>query len=320
MKRALVTGITGQDGYYLALELAEHGYEVYGLVRGQQNPKLLQLKQELPFVNVLHGDLLDRHSLQRAVATAQPNYVFNLGAITYIPFSWQQPNLVYDVDFYGVSNLLSVLEDYDKADCLVQASTSEMYGAPNGGNNNGLDEYSPLNPISPYAIAKTAAHHLVKAYNKAGKVRGISAVMFNHESPRRPENFVTRKITASLARIVRGEQEALYLGSGDAMRDWGYAPEYMQALRIMAERAGGDHYVVATGYTAAVREFAFEAADVAGVSRDLIHFEAPADIRVNDVSWLRGNAGRLRVDLGWYAQTNWRMLARMMMRADLQEK
>lgn len=319
--KVLITGITGQDGYYLANLLHDAGdYEIFGLVRGQNNPKLNRLKEELPFVVPVFGDLCDEFSLDRAINLSRPQYVFNLGAITYIPFSWEQPHVTYDVNFLGVQRLMDALVRYGNCKAFIQASTSEMFGSVFPGGGQAITEDTPLRPASPYAIAKTAAHYLVVAYDRAGKLPAVSAIMFNHESPRRGESFVTRKITLALARIAAGKQETLELGNAGATRDWGYAPEYMDALwRLATCKAWGTlhhrEYIIATGEPATVAQFAFHTANLAGVGHDKIRFGSGADMRPNDVGWLRGQSERIS-DIGWSAKVRWRQLASLMLEHD----
>ena len=318
MSRALVTGITGQDGYYLAKLLHEKGHEVYGLIRGQDNPKEEAFRKALPYVNLIGGDLLDERSLDRAMRVARPDYVFNLAAITYIPFSWEQPDLVYNVNFLGVSRLLAACERVGVSK-FVQASTSEMFGKNSPSVPESLDESSPMLPSSPYAIAKLAAHHLCLAYKHAGKVNAASVIMFNHESPRRGENFVTRKITLAAARIKHGKQDKLSLGSPIVIRDWGYAPEYMEALYLVAlTPSASDSYVVSTGVDASIRDFAYQVFSLARLPFDRIHFgEMPP--RPNDVTFLRGDSSKITRELGWKPQTFWPELAKIMLDADMRK-
>lgn len=318
MKRVLITGITGQDGYYLARLAHERGYQVYGLIRGQNNPKRTQVEAELPFVTLIEGDLMSEHSLCRAYTAARPHYVFNLAAITYIPLSWEQPELTYNVNFLGVSRMLEEAANHN-VEAFVQASTSEMYGDTSYGPH-ALDESSSMNPISPYAVAKLAAHHLVKSYRRAGIVNATSAIMFNHESPRRGESFVTRKIARAAVRIARGEQDVLKLGA-NSTRDWGYAPEYMEGLlRIAETKTDSDSFVFATGQSATVKEFALQAFAHAGASPSQIIFEDERFLRENDVPFLRGNASRAKAILGWEPATNWATLAQLMVDAEMESK
>lgn len=310
--RVLITGVTGQDGPYLAQLAHERGHTVYGLVRGQDNPKLKDLP---PYVTPVAGDLLDRHSLCQAFDIAWPDWVFNLAAITYIPLSWDQPELVYNVNFLGVSRLLQESKEHG-VKCFVQASTSEMFGVCEHGQS--LDASAPMSPHSPYAIAKLAAHHLCIATKAVGNLDAVSAIMFNHESPRRGETFVTRKITLAAARIKIGLQTDLQLGNPSAYRDWGYSPEYMEGLLRIAERHHrSPAYVFATGESASIQDFAEFVFAEAGLSSDLIHYDTPAALRPNDVHWLCGDPTRTKAELDWEAKTHWRELAQIMLKADM---
>lgn len=313
MTTALITGITGQDGYYLSELCYEQGWDVYGLVRGQDNPKATRLTAERPYVRQLQGDLADRHSIAAALDIARPDYVFNLGAITYIPLSWQMPELVHQVNFLGVQYLLDECSARN-VKRVIQASTSEMFGKASW--HGSLSETSPFNPISPYAIAKLGAHYLCKAYRSAGKQDAVSAIMFNHESPRRGKNFVTRKITLAATNIAAGLQDKLVLGNTSAIRDWGYAPEYMQALLTIATaKQTHSSYVIATREPASVQNFAEYVWFLAGLDRNLIESDS-AQARVNDVAWLQGDSTLIEHDLGWRATTRWRDLAKIMFEHD----
>lgn len=315
--RILITGVTGQDGFYLAQEAYNRNHTVFGLVRGQNNPKLV----EVPINTVnLQGDLLDGYSIEQAVEFAKPDAIINLGAITYIPFSWAQPEMTFKVNTLGVLNVLNAAKAHD-VKVVVQASTSEMYGNSVVGR---ADEDTPMNPVSPYGVSKLAAHHLCQNYAVAHNMKVVSAIMFNHESPRRGPDFVTRKITMGVARIKKaleaGEKPGkLFLGNLDAQRDWGYSPDYMKALLQLVEGECSGSFVIATGRAASVREFA----SVAFASVDLDWAEwvetSPANLRPNELNYLRGNPRKMFLATGWSAHLGWQGIARLMVKHDMGE-
>ena len=318
MSKILITGVTGQDGFYLSQIARDSGHEVYGMVHGQNNPKEQAVREALPFVRIVYGDLLDAFSLNRLIEDVRPDIVVNLGAITYVPFSWQQPELVFKTNAMGVMNLLNACRESDSV--IVQASTSEMFGNQ---TYHIIDEESPMNPVSPYGIAKLAAHHLCLNYRIAYGMQIVSAIMFNHESPMRGPQFVTRKITMAAARIRHaldaGEQpEPLVLGNLDARRDWGYSPDYMSAVLKLAEgHPNGGAYVIATGIAASVGEFAAEAFKTVGLDwRDWTKTDA-ANTRPNELNYLKGNARRAFLAVNWKASIKWDALAKLMTEADL---
>lgn len=293
--RALVTGITGQDAHYVSDILHREGHDVYGLIRGQANPRRATVEQELPYVAIIEGDLTDSASLVRALRLAQPDHVYNLGAISHVGHSFTNPHLTASVTGLGALNLLEAMRATDCNARLFQASTSEMFGKV---RETPQRETTAFHPRSPYGCAKVFAHHAVVNYREAYGIHASCGIMFNHESPYRGVEFVTRKITHGLARIARGKQSTITLGNLDAVRDWGYAGDYMAAAYAMLCRDEPDDYVIATGVQHSVK-------DVLTIACD--YFQLPLDIAVVDdtmfrpaeVDTLRGDASKAREVLGW---------------------
>jgi GDPmannose 4,6-dehydratase len=249
-KTALVTGITGQDGYHLAKLLNEKGYEVYGLIRGQHNPKRAVVEKEQPFVKLIEGDLLDPSSLVNAMNTAKPDEVYNLAAISHVGYSFKTPQLVAEVTGKGVLNMLEAIRQTggEKTVRFYQASTSEMFGGLDYNRpGQGYDEESAFHPRSPYGVAKLYAHWITKNYRESYGMHASCGILFNHEGDRRGVEFVTRKVTDAVAKIHLGQQEYLELGNMDSKRDWGYAGDYVEGMwRMLQQDTPGD-YVLATG-------------------------------------------------------------------------
>ena len=265
MPRALITGVTGQDGRYLPELLHEKGYEVFGLVAGQQNPKAGSLEEELPFVTLIGGDLQDFSSLVRAIKMSEPDEVYNLGAVSFVALSFEQPELTANITALGVLRLLDAIRVAGGGDDKVrfyQASSSEMFGKV---RETPQRETSPLYPRSPYGPAKAFGHHITVNYREEYGLFACSGILFNHESPRRGLEFVTRKITHGVARIKLGLQEQLSLGNLDACRDWGFAGDDVEAMWLMLQQDSPDDYVVATGESHSVGEFVEAAFRAVGI-------------------------------------------------------
>src|SRR5918997_4692280 len=256
MKRALITGITGQDGLYLSELLLSKGYEVYGLIRGQNNPKADLVRREVPGVQLLTGDITDLSSLMRAFGVARPDEVYNLGAISFVAYSWENAKLTSDVTGQGVLNVLEATRLYASDDLskvrFYQASSSEMFGKVQDVPQR---ESTLLWPRSPYGVAKVYGHYMTINYRESYGMHASSGILFNHESPRRGEEFVTRKISQAVARIHLGQQDHMTLGNLDARRDWGFAGDYVEAMWRMLQQPEGDDYVIATGETHSIRAF-----------------------------------------------------------------
>jgi GDPmannose 4,6-dehydratase len=322
MKRALVTGITGQDGMYLSELLLGKGYEVFGLVRGQNNPRIPLVRQVVPDVRLLTGDLLDLSSLLRALEVARPDEVYNLGAISFVAYSWENAMLTSDVTGRGVLNMLEAVRLHAHDDPsrvrFYQASSSEMFGKAQEVPQR---ESTLLWPRSPYGVSKVFGHYMTINYRESYGMHASSGILFNHESPRRGPEFVTRKISQALARIHLGIQDELVLGNLEAKRDWGFAGDYVDAMWRMLQQDHADDYVVATGETHSIRDLLDVAFEVIGVSdwsgyvRQDPRFMRPADVDV-----LIGDATKARTVLGWQPRVSFPELVRMMVEHDIAEQ
>jgi GDPmannose 4,6-dehydratase len=313
-RRALVTGITGQDGSYLAEILVAKGYEVFGLVRRLSVPNVTNIAAVLDRVTLLDGDLTDSSSLERVVKESAPDEVYNLAAQSFVGTSFKQPILTGDVTGVGVLRLLEATRNQAPQARFYQASTSELYGQV---RETPQSETTPFHPRSPYGVAKMMGYWATVNYRESYGMHASNGILFNHESPRRGAEFVTRKITLGVARIAAGLQDKLVLGNLDAQRDWGYAPEYVEGMwRMLQQKEPGD-YVLATGETWTVREFvrlAFEAAGIKDwerhVATDARH-ERPAEVHI-----LKGDPRKAERVLGWKAKTKVPELVRIMVQAD----
>jgi GDPmannose 4,6-dehydratase len=321
-KRALITGVTGQDGLYLSELLLSKGYEVFGLVRGQNNPKLELLRRTVPDVVVLTGDLMDLSSLMRAFTAARPHEVYNLGAISFVAYSWENAHLTTDVTAKGVLNMLEATRLYAGADGgdvrFYQASSSEMFGRA---QQVPQTESTLLWPRSPYGVSKVFGHYMTINYRESYGMHASSGILFNHESPRRGPEFVTRKITRSVARIALGLQETLSLGNLDARRDWGFAGDYVEAMWLMLQQDQPDDYVVATGATHSVRDFLEVAFSHVGIDDWQSRIsQDPRYFRPAEVDILVGDAAKARARLGWAPRVGFPALVEMMVDHDLAEQ
>ena len=322
MKSALITGITGQDGVYLSELLHEKGYRVFGLVQGQNNPKAAMLAKTVPFVETLSGNLLDLSSLMRAMSVAQPNEVYNLGAISFVAYSWQNARLTSDVTGMGVLNMLEAVRFYqDSAGEQVrfyQASSSEMFGKVQEVPQR---ESTLLWPRSPYGVAKVFGHYMTINYRESYGLHASSGILFNHESPRRGPEFVTRKISQAVARISLGLQDHVVLGNLDAKRDWGFAGDYVKAMWLMLQQEYGDDYVVATGETHSIRDLLDIAFDEIGVEDPSRYVRIDERyMRPAEVDVLIGDAAKARAKLGWKPSVPFDELVRMMVRHDIDDQ
>ena len=319
MKRALITGITGQDGRYLGQLLAREGYQVFGLIRGQANPKAQMVLDENPLLELVDGDLRDLSSLIAVMEQVQPDEVYNLGAISFVQLSFRQAELTAEITGLGVLRMLEAVRIVGGVDenpiRFYQASSSEMFGKV---RETPQTEQTPFHPRSPYGVAKVFGHHITVNYREAYGLHASSGILFNHESPRRGLEFVTRKITNSLARIKLGLQDRISLGNLDSARDWGFAGDYVDAMRLMLQQDEPDDYVIATGTTHTIREFLDVAFRLAGyddwepfVTHDT-RFDRPAEVDL-----LMGDAARARRQLGWVPKVSFEELVATMYEADL---
>jgi GDPmannose 4,6-dehydratase len=322
MKRALITGITGQDGLYLAEVLHGKGYRVFGLVRGQNNPKAALLEETHPYVEVLSGNLLDLSSLMRAVADAEPDEVYNLGAVSFVAYSWQNARLTTDVTGGGVLNMLEAVRFYSdssgKPVRFYQASSSEMFGKVQSVPQS---EKTLLWPRSPYGVAKVYGHYMTINYRESYGMHASSGILFNHESPRRGAEFVTRKISQAVARISLGLQDAVSLGNLDAKRDWGFAGDYVEAMWLMLQQEHGDDYVIATGVTHSIRDLLDIAFEEVGIGdwEPYVRIDERF-IRPAEVDMLIGDASKAHRQLGWSPKVTFSELVRMMVRHDVDDQ
>ncbi|MDT0260341.1 GDP-mannose 4,6-dehydratase [Jatrophihabitans lederbergiae] len=322
MPRALITGITGQDGPYLAELLLGKGYEVFGLIRGQNNPKRAMVERELPGVKLLTGDLTDLSSLIRAYSQAQPDEVYNLGAISFVAYSWENARLTSDVTGMGVLNMLEATRLYAGEDIgkvrFYQASSSEMFGKVQQVPQR---ESTLLWPRSPYGVAKVYGHYMTINYRESYGMHASSGILFNHESPRRGPEFVTRKISQAVARISLGLDETVSLGNIDAKRDWGFAGDYVDAMWRMLQQDAGDDYVVATGETHSIREFLDIAFRRVGIEAwEPLVLQDPRFFRPAEVDLLIGDPAKAHDKLDWKPTVSFAELVEMMVDADLAEQ
>jgi GDPmannose 4,6-dehydratase len=322
MPRALITGITGQDGLYLSELLLSKGYDVFGLLRGQNNPKRELVETVVPGVRLLTGDLTDLSSLIRAFGTARPDEVYNLGAVSFVAFSWENARLTSEVTGLGVLNMLEATRLYAGEDITsvryYQASSSEMFGKAQEAPQR---ESTLLWPRSPYGVAKVYGHYMTINYRESYGMHASSGILFNHESPRRGVEFVTRKITRAVARIALGVDKQISLGNLDAKRDWGYAGDYVEAMWLMLQQDRADDYVVATGETHSIREFldiAFARVGIRDWSAHVV--QDPRFLRPAEVDLLIGDASKARATLGWAPKVSFGELVEMMVDADLAEQ
>jgi GDPmannose 4,6-dehydratase len=320
MPRAFITGITGQDGRHLADFLHGQGYDVYGMVKGQNNPRAEQVVAELPFVELVNGDLADLPSLVASLELAQPDEVYNLGAISFVALSFTQPELTANTTGLGVLRMLEAIRMVGGTQHnpirFYQASSSEMFGKVRETPQN---ELTPFHPRSPYGAAKVFGHDITVNYRESYGLYACSGILFNHEGPKRGLEFVTRKVTNAVARIKLGLQHELVMGPLDTKRDWGYAGDYVRAMWLMLQRDEPDDYVVATGETHTVEEFVESAFAEAGID-DWSRYvrQDPKFYRPAEVDLLIGDATKARTTLGWQPEVDFPTLVKMMVANDLQ--
>jgi GDPmannose 4,6-dehydratase len=316
-KSALITGVTGQDGAYLARLLLDKGYKVHGLVarRGSDAQWRLRELGADADVTLLAGDVTDISSLLRAIEQAQPAEVYNLAAQSFVDKSWDLPSVTVQTTGMAVLNLLEAIRCTDPKIRFYQASSSEMLGRVQGAAQ---DESTLLHPRSPYGVAKAFGHWLTVNYRESHGMHASSGILFNHESPLRGLEFVTRKISAATARIKLGKQQKLMLGNLDARRDWGFAGDYVEAMWLMLQQEAGDDYVVATGRNASVRDFCRIAFSHVGLDYEKYVEVDPAFFRRADIDTVLGNPAKAKAKLGWTPKTSLEGLVTMMVDADLQ--
>ncbi|MGA8016605.1 MAG: GDP-mannose 4,6-dehydratase [Candidatus Dormiibacterota bacterium] len=315
-RTALITGITGQDGSYLAEHLLAQGYEVWGLVRGQNNPRAAVIQGHIPDLRLIEGDLHDQSSLIAALESTRPDEVYNLGAISFVALSFKQAINTGEITGLGVTRMLDAIRVVNPDIRFYQASSSEMFGMVRETPQN---ELTPFHPRSPYGVAKTYGHHITVNYRESYGMYAVSGILFNHESPRRGREFVTRKISDGVARIKLGLVSELRLGNLDSKRDWGFAGDYVRAMHLMLQQEQPDDYVIATGESHSNRELLELAFDHVGLRwQDHVvvdeRFMRPAEVDV-----LVGDASKARRVLGWQPTVSFPELVAMMVEADLRE-
>jgi GDPmannose 4,6-dehydratase len=314
MKTALITGITGQDGSYLAELLLSKGYRVLGMVRRASVERFDRIEHLREKVELIEGDLADQTSLDRAVTDARPDEVYNLAAQSFVPTSWNQPTMTGDVTGLGVARILEAIRKHSPKTRFYQASSSEMFGKV---IETPQSERTPFYPRSPYGVAKVYGHYITVNYRESYGIHACSGILFNHESPRRGLEFVTRKVTDAVARIKAGKADKLKMGNLDARRDWGFAGDYVDAMWRMLQAATPEDYVVATGVQHSVKELVEIAFGAAGLDwRKYVELD-PKFIRPAEVDLLVGDASKAKRDLGWTPHVTFEELVEMMVDADL---
>jgi GDPmannose 4,6-dehydratase len=314
MKKALITGVTGQDGSYLAEHLLEQGYEVHGIVRRASTENFERISHLTGRIQLLQADLLDQYSLIEAIKKAQPSEVYNLAAQSFVPTSWAQPVLTGEFTALGVTKVLEAIRAVDPKIRFYQASSSEMFGRV---LETPQKETTPFYPRSPYGVAKAYGHYITVNYRESYDMFAVSGILFNHESPRRGLEFVTRKVTDGVARIKLGLASELRMGNLDAQRDWGFAGDYVEAMWLMLQQDEPDDYVVSTGETHTVRELVQIAFARVGLDYEKYVVIDPQFVRPAEVDLLLGDYSKAKAKLGWEPKTSFTELVHMMVDNDL---
>ncbi|MEW6731295.1 MAG: GDP-mannose 4,6-dehydratase [Acidobacteriota bacterium] len=313
-RRVLITGVTGQDGSYLAEFLLEKGYQVFGMTRRSSTEGFGRIEHILPRITLVQGDLLDQNSLVSALREARPQEIYNLAAQSFVPTSWNQPVLTSEFTALGVTRLLEAIRIVDDQIKFYQASSSEMFGKVRETPQN---ELTPFYPRSPYGVAKCYGHFITVNYRESYNLFAVSGILFNHESERRGLEFITRKVSDGVARIKLGISKELRIGNLDARRDWGYAGDYVEAMWLMLQQPEPSDFVIASGETHSVRELVEIAFNYIGLDyRDYI-VQDERFMRPAEVDLLMGDASRAHKILGWQPRVNFRQLIEMMVEADL---
>jgi len=313
--KALITGITGQDGSYLADFLLEKGYQVYGMVRRASTENFERIEHIKDKITLVQADLLDQLSLIEIIQDIRPDEVYNLAAQSFVPTSWVQPVLTGEFTALGVTRMLEAIRLVDRKIKFYQASSSEMFGKVREVPQN---ELTPFYPRSPYGVAKVYGHWITINYRESYDIFACSGILFNHESPRRGKEFVTRKITDAVARIKLGLAQELYLGNLDAKRDWGYAGDYVRAMWLMLQQPQPDDYVIATGRNHTVRDFCREAFSYVGLDYEKYVKVDPRLVRPAEVDILLGDPAKAKAKLGWEPKVSFEQMVRMMVDSDLE--
>lgn len=321
-KKALITGITGQDGGHLAEFLHKKDYEIFGIIRGQNNPKRQEVEIDFPYVNIIEADLTDQSSLIRALQIAEPDEVYNLGAISHVGYSFKDPMVTFDVTGKGVLNMLEAirLTDIENKVRFYQASTSEMFGGMEYNRpTKGYNEDSLFHPRSPYGVAKLYGHWITKNYRESYNMYAVSGILFNHEGERRGIEFVTRKITNAVARINLGLQDYIELGDLWPKRDWGYAGDYVKGMWLMLQQNTPKDYVLATGETHSIKEFLDLAFNEVGIDDwEPYVVQNPAFMRPAEVDLLLGDPTKAEMELEWKREVDFPGLVKLMVKHDLE--
>jgi len=312
--RALITGITGQDGSYLAEFLLSKGYEVYGMVRRASTESFERINHIKDKISLVQADLLDQLSIVNVIEEAKPDEVYNLAAQSFVPTSWNQPVLTGEFDALGVTKMLEAIRLINRKIRFYQASSSEMFGRV---RETPQVETTPFYPRSPYGVAKVYGHWITVNYRESYNIFAVSGILFNHESPRRGFEFVTRKITDGVARIKLGLADKLALGNLEAKRDWGFAGDYVRAMWLMMQHETPEDFVIATGQSHSVRDFVKAAFETADLDEKKYVTVDPRFMRPAEVDFLVGNAAKARKLLGWAPEVDFSSLVRMMVEADL---
>jgi len=313
-RRALITGITGQDGSYLAELLLAKGYEVTGIIRRASAPNLWRIEHLLDRLDLRPADLLDQLSLIRVIADVRPHELYNLAAMSFVPASWDQPMLTGEYNSQGVTRVLEAIRQVDPTIRLYQASSSEMFGKV---RQVPQTELTPFYPRSPYGVSKVFAHYITVNYRESYNLFAVSGILFNHESPRRGLEFVTRKVTDGVARIKLGLADSVALGNLDAQRDWGFAGDYVRAMWLMLQQGQAEDYVIATGESHSVRQLVEIAFEYAGLEWQKYVRLDPRLLRPAEVDHLIGDSSKAKAALGWHPEVEFAALIRMMVDADI---
>jgi GDPmannose 4,6-dehydratase len=313
-RRALITGITGQDGSYLAELLVGKGYEVVGMIRRSSAPNTWRIEHLLDRITLKPADLLDQLSLLRLIDEVRPHELYNLAAMSFVPASWDQPMLTGEFNSQGVTRLLDAIRRVDPSIRFYQASSSEMFGKV---REVPQSELTPFYPRSPYGVSKVFAHYITVNYRESYRLFAVSGMLFNHESPRRGLEFVTRKVSDGVARIKLGLKDSLAMGNLDAHRDWGFAGDYVRAMWLMLQQERPDDFVVATGVSHSVRELVEIAFARVGLDWQKFVRVDQALLRPAEVDHLLGDATKARTQLGWAPDVNFRQLVEMMVDEDV---
>ncbi len=318
-KSALITGITGQDGPYLAEFLLSKGYKVFGLVRRLSTPNFENIKEISDKITLLSGDLLDQGSLADAIYKSEPQEIYNLAAQSFVRASWDQPVLTGEFTALGVTRMLEAIRNIDKKIKFYQASSSEMFGKV---TETPQKETTRFYPRSPYGVAKVYGHYITVNYRESYEMFACSGILFNHESPRRGIEFVTRKITHAVARIKLGKQKKLELGDLSPKRDWGFSGDYVEAMWLMLQQEKPDDFVIATGENHSVEEFVKIAFETVGISdwEQYIQSNVSEHMRPAEVDYLIGDASKAKKILGWTPKTSFKELVEMMVNSDLEKE